>query len=228
MSDRDEQFETLLEQSSLGTPGARQLRRRTPPEQVEAVRNNVELRRQMALRGDDVYRRVRAPEPLFPDPPATTIARLPKYLRALHAVAESGAATISNGELAAASKVNLAKLYKDLSYLMIAGTPEADHDVAMLIWEIKIVLHLDPKHWPTTAERGRRQRDDASRLTKAERAVAVLAATGLTNAQIAAQLGRSKRTVDNHLRRIFAKLDISRRSELSLAFAREHPAERDA
>ncbi len=47
MDERDEAFEELIERSSLGTPGARQQRRRTPRSQVDAVRRIVDLRNRM-------------------------------------------------------------------------------------------------------------------------------------------------------------------------------------
>jgi len=43
VSDRDEEFEALLEQSSLGSPGGRLLRRRTPRAQVDTVRRIAEF-----------------------------------------------------------------------------------------------------------------------------------------------------------------------------------------
>ena len=51
MGERDGEFEELIERSSLGTPGARQLRRRTPRPQVDAVRRIAELRNRM-MHGD--------------------------------------------------------------------------------------------------------------------------------------------------------------------------------
>jgi hypothetical protein len=47
MEERDEAFEELIERSSLGAPGARQLRRRTSRSQVDAVRRIVDLRNRM-------------------------------------------------------------------------------------------------------------------------------------------------------------------------------------
>lgn len=51
-------------------------------------------------------------------------------------------------------------------------------------------------------------------LTKREKQVARLAAQKLSDAQIAAQLGISERTVGNHLYSIYSKLEIHSRHEL--------------
>jgi DNA-binding NarL/FixJ family response regulator len=51
-------------------------------------------------------------------------------------------------------------------------------------------------------------------LTHQERAVAELAASGLTNKQIAHRLVISPRTVSAHLRQIFAKLGITSRASI--------------
>ncbi len=52
-------------------------------------------------------------------------------------------------------------------------------------------------------------------LTPREREVATLAATGLSNRDVAARLFVSLRTVENHLHRAFSKLGVSSRDELS-------------
>jgi DNA-binding NarL/FixJ family response regulator len=54
-------------------------------------------------------------------------------------------------------------------------------------------------------------------LTRREREIAVLAARGLTNKEIASTLVISVRTVDNHLSNAYAKLGITARGELALA-----------
>jgi len=54
-------------------------------------------------------------------------------------------------------------------------------------------------------------------LTPRERDIAALAATGLTNRQISGHLTISARTVENHLYRIFTKLGITSRAELTAA-----------
>jgi DNA-binding CsgD family transcriptional regulator len=51
-------------------------------------------------------------------------------------------------------------------------------------------------------------------LTSAERETALLAVSGRTNREIAEELHLSVRTIDNRLQRIYAKLGISRRSDL--------------
>jgi len=80
--------------------------------------------------------------PALPDLPEATVARLPEYLRALHALAESGNETVSSEGLAAAAGVNSAKLRKDLSQLGSYGTRGVGYDVALLIEQIEYVLGL--------------------------------------------------------------------------------------
>jgi DNA-binding CsgD family transcriptional regulator len=58
-------------------------------------------------------------------------------------------------------------------------------------------------------------------LTPQEHEISQLAATGLTNKQIGAQLYLSPRTVSAHLYRVFPKLGISSRAALRDALARD-------
>jgi DNA-binding CsgD family transcriptional regulator len=54
-------------------------------------------------------------------------------------------------------------------------------------------------------------------LTSRERQIAKLAAAGVPSKEIADQLYLSARTVDNHLLRVYAKLGVAGRAELSAA-----------
>ena len=74
--------------------------------------------------------------------PEATVARLPVYLRALVALAEDAASTVSSDMLAAASGVNSAKVRKDLSYLGSYGTRGVGYDVQYLIYQISRELGL--------------------------------------------------------------------------------------
>ena len=65
-------------------------------------------------------------------------------------------------------------------------------------------------------------REDGLRsLTEREREVAELVHRGLTNHDIATAIFISEKTVERHLSRIFAKLGLSRRTELALQVAAE-------
>jgi DNA-binding CsgD family transcriptional regulator len=55
----------------------------------------------------------------------------------------------------------------------------------------------------------------SGRLTRRQQHIAILVARGLTNRQIAERLGVAERTVDAHLRKVFAKLDLHSRVQLA-------------
>jgi DNA-binding CsgD family transcriptional regulator len=63
------------------------------------------------------------------------------------------------------------------------------------------------------------------RLTPQELQIALMAAEGLSNREIGQRLYLSHRTVEFHLYRIFPKLGIASRGELSAALAVRHPSE---
>jgi len=79
--------------------------------------------------------------------PEATIARLPLYHRALVALDDRGATTVSSEELAVAAGVNSAKLRKDLSYLGSYGTRGVGYDVNYLVYQISRELGLT-QDWP--------------------------------------------------------------------------------
>ena len=63
-------------------------------------------------------------------------------------------------------------------------------------------------------------RDELERLTPRELEIARMAARGLTNRAIAADLALSPRTVGHHLAQIFPKLDVSSRAGVGAALER--------
>jgi DNA-binding NarL/FixJ family response regulator len=61
-------------------------------------------------------------------------------------------------------------------------------------------------------------------LTATEERIAVLAASGHTNRQVATALYLSPRTVEANLARVYRKLGVSSRAELGAAMSRREPA----
>ncbi|WP_141005936.1 redox-sensing transcriptional repressor Rex [Nocardioides humi] len=79
--------------------------------------------------------------------PEATVARLPVYLRALTALADSGIRTCSSEDLATSAGVNSAKLRKDLSYLGSYGTRGVGYDVDYLRYQIAREIGVT-QDWP--------------------------------------------------------------------------------
>ncbi|MCL1900013.1 MAG: helix-turn-helix transcriptional regulator, partial [Promicromonosporaceae bacterium] len=69
--------------------------------------------------------------------------------------------------------------------------------------------------WGDEATAGLRSAADGAELTAREDEIARLAASGLSNQEIARRLLISVRTVENHLHRVFRKLGVDNRTEMS-------------
>jgi DNA-binding NarL/FixJ family response regulator len=64
---------------------------------------------------------------------------------------------------------------------------------------------------------------DRDRLTPQELSVANLAATGMSNREIAGELVISVKTVEFHLSNVFAKLGVTSRARLARAWRKRRP-----
>ena len=95
--------------------------------------------------------------------------------------------------------------------------------------EIDVGMDVAEAHLPATTEavdrlleavwtRSREPEATLTELTGRQREVAVLAAAGLTAAQIGRQLFISRRTVETHLEHIYRKLGVNSRLELASLF----------
>ena len=74
--------------------------------------------------------------------PPSTVARLPRYLRALEDLAEQGERTTSSGALAELVGVQAAQLRRDLSYLGSHGVRGVGYDVPHLLSQVMAALGL--------------------------------------------------------------------------------------
>jgi DNA-binding CsgD family transcriptional regulator len=76
-----------------------------------------------------------------------------------------------------------------------------------------------------SGETVRRAVDPSASLSPQELQIAMMAAQGLTNREIASQLFLSPRTVSTHLYHIYPKVGVSTRAELHSVLAAQPPAE---
>lgn len=74
--------------------------------------------------------------------PPSTVARLPRYMRALEDLAERGEQQTSSGELAELVGVQAAQLRRDLSYLGSHGVRGVGYDVQNLLSQVMGALGL--------------------------------------------------------------------------------------
>jgi DNA-binding NarL/FixJ family response regulator len=91
---------------------------------------------------------------------------------------------------------------------LFAHAAEIFESAGASLWEQRTRAELD-------RAAGRRTGSD---LTESEKLVADLAASGLTNRQVAAQLFMSAKTVEANLARVYRKLGIRSRAELGAAW----------
>jgi redox-sensing transcriptional repressor len=75
--------------------------------------------------------------------PEATVVRLPVYERILGELLRAGVTTVSSEQLAAAARVNAAKVRKDLSLLGSFGTRGTGYDTAFLIAQIDRAFGVD-------------------------------------------------------------------------------------
>jgi redox-sensing transcriptional repressor len=75
--------------------------------------------------------------------PEATVVRLPVYERILAELLRAGVTTVSSEQLAAAARVNAAKVRKDLSLLGSFGTRGTGYDTAFLIAQIDRAFGVD-------------------------------------------------------------------------------------
>jgi DNA-binding NarL/FixJ family response regulator len=116
------------------------------------------------------------------------------------------------------ARLELAYTFTELSNAHVAV---GDHDRAQ--WAARQARNLMERcgsRAPSSLERRERDREADERrftqLSNAERRVAVLAAYGYTNYQIAKKLYITVSTVEQHLTRVYRKLGVSGRIELPI------------
>ena len=105
----------------------------------------------------------------------------------------------------------------DKALVCVREASEIFHELRAVVWSalagrMLADLAQTPRSRPRT-------QDPLAGLTQAERTVAELASTGLTNPQIAERLSLSARTVQTHLSHAYAKLGIGSRVELAALVA---------
>ncbi|MFD4676559.1 LuxR C-terminal-related transcriptional regulator [Lentzea sp. NPDC058450] len=110
-----------------------------------------------------------------------------------------------------AGLVRVAERFEENGFLLFAAEAAAESGDRALC--TRLVAHCEGARTPALA------RMTLNPLTPREREVAVLAARGLTNKEIASSLVISVRTVDNHLSNAYSKLGITTRGELALVLS---------
>jgi DNA-binding CsgD family transcriptional regulator/DNA polymerase III delta prime subunit len=164
-------------------------------------------------------------------------ARIPRPWLASAIVRGRALLALASGDAAGAAQITEAvsdptastwRRFDRARTLLVRGTvlrrSRARRDAADALDEA--VSIFDELGSPTWAGLARRQSDRLGRrrpgtpqLTPPERQVAELAATGLTNREVAARLSLSPKTIESHLARVYDKLGIRSRAELGRAMS---------
>ncbi|MGW6930699.1 helix-turn-helix transcriptional regulator [Lentzea sp. NPDC054927] len=110
-----------------------------------------------------------------------------------------------------AALVEVAARFEEAGFMLLAAEAAAASDNRGLYG--RLISFCEGARTPALA------RITAAPLTRREREIAVLAARGLTNKDIASALVISVRTVDNHLSNAYSKLGITTRGELALVLS---------
>lgn len=155
---------------------------------------------------------------------APLVPRLARCFLAAHRMSEAQPADLlldADGSIAFASRKAREWLdapgFRDA---LAAATREADHERSQLAvgtaWVELVRVHGDGGTRYLARVQGARvlAMHPFSKLTLAQREVVEMAATGVTVPEIAAETGRSPGTVRAHLKRAYATLGVSTRSEL--------------
>ncbi len=130
-------------------------------------------------------------------------------LEAARAMAELGRALQADGAPA-----------KGSAMIRTAWNLAKDTEATALCKEILPDAPLTPERTVPAPAEG----ETRTKLSSSEQRVATLAAQGLTNREISAKLYLTVSTVEQHLTRVYRKLQISSRGELPLGLERDHSA----
>lgn len=111
----------------------------------------------------------------------------------------------------------------------LAETPRIDRRTDSAAAARRVKMHHHPLRWADEcADRPQRAAERWDALTGTERTVAELVAQGLTNREVAARIFLSPHTVSFHLRKVYRKLGIRSRVDLTRASVQRERGRRSA